>query len=101
MNYYYESHPISNIEHISNKLLKSTDMAMFEEGESKVTTLVFAADSIDNLCRMDPAWYPWLWSHETITQNVTLAAMIWIFKLNTIKDKTVCNLIALNKRLKG
>lgn len=28
--------------------------------ESKVSTLVTAANSHDNLCRMDPAWHPWL-----------------------------------------
>ncbi|KFM75841.1 Transformation/transcription domain-associated protein, partial [Stegodyphus mimosarum] len=28
--------------------------------ESKMSTLVAAANSHDNLCRMDPAWHPWL-----------------------------------------
>uniref|UniRef100_UPI00398EA1CE transformation/transcription domain-associated protein n=1 Tax=Pristiophorus japonicus TaxID=55135 RepID=UPI00398EA1CE len=35
-------------------------LAQFEGGESKVNTLVAAANSPDNLCRMDPAWHPWL-----------------------------------------
>ncbi|TSK14648.1 Transformation/transcription domain-associated protein [Bagarius yarrelli] len=35
-------------------------LAQFEGGESKVNTLVAAANSLDNLCRMDPAWHPWL-----------------------------------------
>nr|XP_014353128.1 PREDICTED: transformation/transcription domain-associated protein [Latimeria chalumnae] len=36
------------------------NLAQFEGGESKVSTLVAAANSLDNLCRMDPAWHPWL-----------------------------------------
>lgn len=36
------------------------DLAEFEGAETKVTTLVGAAMSPDNLCRMDPAWHPWL-----------------------------------------
>ncbi|XP_038044323.1 transformation/transcription domain-associated protein-like isoform X2 [Patiria miniata] len=36
------------------------NLAQFEGGESKVSTLVAAANSPDNLCRMDPAWHPWL-----------------------------------------
>ncbi|CAH1110190.1 unnamed protein product [Psylliodes chrysocephalus] len=42
---------------ISNRL---TSLAHFEGTESKVATLVAAANSHDNLCRMDPAWHPWL-----------------------------------------
>ncbi|XP_057664226.1 transcription-associated protein 1 [Diorhabda carinulata] len=41
---------------ISNRL---TSLAHFEGNES-VSTLVAAANSHDNLCRMDPAWHPWL-----------------------------------------
>ncbi len=37
-----------------------TDLATFDGAESKVSTLVAAANSHDNLCRMDPAWHPWL-----------------------------------------
>ncbi|RWS15188.1 transformation/transcription domain-associated protein-like protein [Dinothrombium tinctorium] len=36
------------------------NLATFDGAESKVTTLVAAANSHDNLCRMDPAWHPWL-----------------------------------------
>ncbi|XP_077870553.1 transformation/transcription domain-associated protein [Saccoglossus kowalevskii] len=36
------------------------NLAQFEGGDSKVSTLVAAANSPDNLCRMDPAWHPWL-----------------------------------------
>lgn len=36
------------------------DLATFEGAESRVNTLVAAANSHDNLCRMDPAWHPWL-----------------------------------------
>ena len=35
-------------------------LAAFETGESKVTTLIAAADCKDNLARMDPTWHPWL-----------------------------------------
>ncbi|XP_072379030.1 transcription-associated protein 1 [Diabrotica undecimpunctata] len=42
---------------ISNRL---TNLAQFEGTDSKVATLVAAANSPDNLCRMDPAWHPWL-----------------------------------------
>ncbi|XP_017777683.1 PREDICTED: transformation/transcription domain-associated protein isoform X2 [Nicrophorus vespilloides] len=34
-------------------------LAHFDGTESKVNTLVAAASSHDNLCRMDPAWHPW------------------------------------------
>ncbi|KAJ1522938.1 hypothetical protein ONE63_002077 [Megalurothrips usitatus] len=36
------------------------NLANFDGVESKVSTLVAAANSHDNLCRMDPAWHPWL-----------------------------------------
>lgn len=36
------------------------DLATFDGAESRVSTLVAAANSHDNLCRMDPAWHPWL-----------------------------------------
>nr|XP_042899044.1 transformation/transcription domain-associated protein isoform X5 [Parasteatoda tepidariorum] len=35
-------------------------LAAFDGTENKVNTLVAAANSHDNLCRMDPAWHPWL-----------------------------------------
>lgn len=46
------------------------NLAQFEGGESKVNTLVAAANSLDNLCRMDPAWHPWLW--ETRQEEMML-----------------------------
>ncbi|XP_064648217.1 transformation/transcription domain-associated protein-like isoform X2 [Lineus longissimus] len=36
------------------------NLATFDGAESRVSTLVAAANSHDNLCRMDPAWHPWL-----------------------------------------
>ncbi|XP_055874365.1 transformation/transcription domain-associated protein-like isoform X5 [Biomphalaria glabrata] len=36
------------------------NLASFEGAESRVSTLVIAATNTDNLCRMDPAWHPWL-----------------------------------------
>ncbi|GAB1859196.1 Transformation/transcription domain-associated protein [Camponotus japonicus] len=35
-------------------------LANFDGIDSKVSTLVAAANSHDNLCRMDPSWHPWL-----------------------------------------
>ena len=37
-----------------------TSLSLFDGTDSKVGTLVGAAHSQDNLCRMDPAWHPWL-----------------------------------------
>ncbi|KAL0894581.1 hypothetical protein ABMA27_013148 [Loxostege sticticalis] len=42
---------------IMNRL---NSLATFDGPDSKVATLVTAANSHDNLCRMDPAWHPWL-----------------------------------------
>lgn len=42
---------------IMNRL---NSLASFDGPDSKVATLVAAAMSPDNLCRMDPAWHPWL-----------------------------------------
>lgn len=46
------------------------NLAQFEGGESKVNTLVAAANSLDNLCRMDPAWHPWLWEGSTDLKKI-------------------------------
>ncbi|KAL4715075.1 hypothetical protein ACJJTC_012122 [Scirpophaga incertulas] len=35
-------------------------LATFDGPDSKVAALVSVATSYDNLCRMDPAWHPWL-----------------------------------------
>ncbi|CAH0749160.1 unnamed protein product [Diatraea saccharalis] len=35
-------------------------LATFDGPDSKVATLVTVANSYDNICRMDPAWHPWL-----------------------------------------
>jgi len=37
-----------------------TSLSSFDGVDSKVGTLVATAKSHDNLCRMDPAWHPWL-----------------------------------------
>ena len=36
------------------------DLAEFEDGSSKVSVLVSEAANIENICRMDPAWNPWM-----------------------------------------
>lgn len=45
---------------VSSILTRLQNLAEFEGAETKVTTLIGAAMSPDNLCRMDPAWHPWL-----------------------------------------
>ena len=39
---------------------KLQNLAIFDNAESKISTLVAAASSADNLCRMDPAYHPWI-----------------------------------------
>jgi transformation/transcription domain-associated protein len=41
-------------------IILTLDLAIFDGTDSKVAQLVAAANSHDNLCRMDPAWHPWL-----------------------------------------
>ncbi|CAG7721830.1 unnamed protein product [Allacma fusca] len=58
----------SDADAVINMVTKSVNAIMnrlqslstFDGVESKVSTLVAAANSHDNLCRMDPAWHPWL-----------------------------------------
>ncbi|XKL66766.1 hypothetical protein PGB90_010186 [Kerria lacca] len=47
----------SSVTSIINRL---TSLTNFDGVDSKVATLVNAAKNVDNLCRMDPAWHPWL-----------------------------------------
>lgn len=52
---------ITLVNHAVNSITQRLNsLANFEGTESKVSTLVIAAKSPDNLCRMDPAWHPWL-----------------------------------------
>ncbi|XP_015602005.1 transformation/transcription domain-associated protein [Cephus cinctus] len=41
-------------------MTRLNSLANFDGTDSKVSTLVAAANSHDNLCRMDPSWHPWL-----------------------------------------
>lgn len=42
-------------------MLRLNNISYFENIESnKMSTLVQAAINPDNLCRMDPAWHPWV-----------------------------------------
>lgn len=41
-------------------ITRLNSLANFDGIDSKVSTLVAAANSHDNLCRMDPSWHPWL-----------------------------------------
>lgn len=44
-----------------NSLISISDLAIFDNAESKVvSTLTAAAMSPENLCRMDPAYHPWI-----------------------------------------
>ena len=38
-----------------------TDLAQFEGAESNIISqLISAAENVENLCRMDPAWNAWI-----------------------------------------
>ncbi|KAK2145228.1 hypothetical protein LSH36_693g01115 [Paralvinella palmiformis] len=45
---------------VSAIITRLQNLATFDGAESRVSTLVAAANNHDNLCRMDPAWHPWL-----------------------------------------
>ena len=42
-------------------ILSNTDLAQFEGAESNIISqLISAAENVENLCRMDPAWNAWI-----------------------------------------
>ncbi|XP_044007561.1 transformation/transcription domain-associated protein isoform X2 [Aphidius gifuensis] len=45
---------------VNSIVSRLNSLANFDGTDSKVSTLVAAANSHDNLCRMDPSWHPWL-----------------------------------------
>lgn len=45
---------------VNSIIYRLNSLASFDGTDNKVSTIVSAASSVDNLCRMDPAWYPWL-----------------------------------------
>lgn len=45
---------------MTNITTRLQSLATFDGTECKASLLVNAANSHDNLCRMDPAWHPWL-----------------------------------------
>ncbi|XP_065219244.1 transformation/transcription domain-associated protein isoform X2 [Planococcus citri] len=45
---------------VNSIMQRLSSLTNFDGVESKVATLVNAAKNVDNLCRMDPAWHPWL-----------------------------------------
>ena len=45
---------------VNSIMARLQTMASFDGAESKAATLITAANHVDNLCRMDPAWHPWL-----------------------------------------
>uniref|UniRef100_H2YDF5 Uncharacterized protein n=2 Tax=Ciona savignyi TaxID=51511 RepID=H2YDF5_CIOSA len=45
---------------VTSIMSRLENLAQMDGGESTVSTLVEAASSSQNLCRMDPAWHPWL-----------------------------------------
>ncbi|KAL0100349.1 hypothetical protein PUN28_019603 [Cardiocondyla obscurior] len=52
---------IKMVNHAVNAIVgRLNSLANFDGIDSKVSTLVAAANSHDNLCRMDPSWHPWL-----------------------------------------
>ena len=46
--------------HMTTPTHPPPDLAEFEDGKSKVTLLVSEAVKVENICRMDPAWNPWM-----------------------------------------
>ena len=49
----------SNIEWY--KFIVIADLAQFEGAESNIISqLIAAAENVENLCRMDPAWNAWI-----------------------------------------
>ncbi|XP_023247442.1 transformation/transcription domain-associated protein [Copidosoma floridanum] len=52
---------ITMVSRAANAIMsRLNSLAHFDGTDSKVSTLVTAASSFDNLCRMDPSWHPWL-----------------------------------------
>lgn len=46
---------------VTSIMSRLNSLSMFDKAETnKMTALVQAASNIDNLCRMDPTWHPWL-----------------------------------------
>lgn len=46
---------------VASIMTRLNSLSYFDKSETnKMTTLVQAASNIDNLCRMDPTWHPWL-----------------------------------------
>jgi len=46
---------------VNTIMQRLSSLSTFDGTEaSKVSTLITNASSLDNLCRMDPAWHPWL-----------------------------------------
>lgn len=41
-------------------MVRLNNIARFDKGEQRMYTLVKLATNPDNLCRMDPAWHPWV-----------------------------------------
>uniref|UniRef100_A0A5S6Q7Q7 FATC domain-containing protein n=1 Tax=Trichuris muris TaxID=70415 RepID=A0A5S6Q7Q7_TRIMR len=36
------------------------ELASVKTGDGRAMTLIGSAQAVDNLCRMDPSWFPWL-----------------------------------------
>lgn len=52
---------VSNVNNSVNSIMQRLNsIAYFDNDEQKITTLVQIATNPDNLCRMDPAWHPWI-----------------------------------------
>jgi len=45
---------------VNSIMHRLNSLTNFDGTDNKVSTIVSAASSVDNLCRIDPAWYPWL-----------------------------------------
>lgn len=45
---------------VTDIMIRLNNIARFDKGELRMNNLVKLATNADNLCRMDPAWHPWV-----------------------------------------
>ena len=45
---------------VSQIMARMNTAANFDKAESKLPSVISMTTTPENLCRLDPAWYPWL-----------------------------------------
>ncbi|GLH10296.1 Transcription-associated protein 1, partial [Gryllus bimaculatus] len=68
----------------STIMTRLNSLANFDGVESKVSALVAAAMDPNNLCRMDPAWHPWL---ILKSEKAELLYLNWKIYIKTLHDE--------------